>query len=571
MRRSTRIDLPPVIRTAFGAAVAFALSAWGGRAGAATPASPASSPEAIEFFEKHVRPVLADNCYKCHSTASGKSKGGLLLDTKDAMLKGGENGPAVVPGDPDKSRLIEAVRYANPDLQMPPKGKGQPLSPEQVADLVAWVKMARRTRGPAPGGVAGGGRPATTSPPPASSGRFIRRSNRRSRRCGNRTGRRGAIDRFILARLEEKGLKPAPAADRRTLIRRATFDLTGLPPTPEEVEAFVDDASPRRLRQGRRPPARLARSTASAGAGTGSTWSATPTRSDARGIKGGGPTARCLALPRLGRRRLQPRPALRPVRDEPDRRRPAAAAGGRGGSTPTGSSPPACYAIGEWGAGDADKEKMLTDIVDDQVDVIGRAFLGPDARLRPLPRPQVRPDPAGRLLLPGRHLLQHPHPPRPRRQDRRLADAADPAGRPVAVGGEEAGRPGDRGDAAEDRSGRRTRRTRRLAASLLPETDKYLLAAAEYARRPADKRRGDGGRSSPPSASSTPTPSPRWVDPARPRRGRRRRRGGRQAAGRAAARHRRHQGSQRLAQPGPSGTPVALANTHRPADHRRRR
>ena len=86
--------------------------------------------------------MLVDECYKCHSVASGKSKGGLLLDTKEGLLKGGENGPAIVPGEPEKSRLIEAVRYTNPDLQMPPKGHR--LSEPQVADLVAWVKMGAR-------------------------------------------------------------------------------------------------------------------------------------------------------------------------------------------------------------------------------------------------------------------------------------------------------------------------------------------------------------------------------------------------------------------------------------------
>src|SRR5687768_16178366 len=102
-------------------------------------AAPASTPEGIEFFEKKVRPVLAESCYECHSATSKKLKGGLLLDARDSVLKGGDNGPAIVPGDPEKSLLIKAVRYTDPDLQMPPKDKKLPAS--QIADLEAWVKM----------------------------------------------------------------------------------------------------------------------------------------------------------------------------------------------------------------------------------------------------------------------------------------------------------------------------------------------------------------------------------------------------------------------------------------------
>src|SRR3954452_14323037 len=97
----------------------------------------APDPAAVEFFEAKVRPVLADRCYKCHSAKSEKLKGGLLLDTRDGMLKGGDGGPAVVPGEPDKSKLIEAVKWSDPDLQMPPKQK---LTDQQVADLTQWVK-----------------------------------------------------------------------------------------------------------------------------------------------------------------------------------------------------------------------------------------------------------------------------------------------------------------------------------------------------------------------------------------------------------------------------------------------
>lgn len=138
----------------------------------------------IEFFEKKIRPLLVEQCYKCHSTAAGKSKGELLLDSRDNLLKGGENGPSIVPGDPEKSRLIEAVRYSNPDLQMPPKG--QRLSAEQVADLVEWVKMGCPTRGR--DSLLFRWRDRMTMPPRENCGRLLRRRIRRFPRFSIRTG-----------------------------------------------------------------------------------------------------------------------------------------------------------------------------------------------------------------------------------------------------------------------------------------------------------------------------------------------------------------------------------------------
>src|SRR5207244_5412635 len=103
----------------------------------AEPADPG-----LEFFEKNIRPVFVDRCYKCHSHDAEKIKGGLLLDTREGLLKGGDTGPAIVPGDPDKSLLIKAVRYTDEDLQMPPrKGGGKKLAAKEIADLELWVKM----------------------------------------------------------------------------------------------------------------------------------------------------------------------------------------------------------------------------------------------------------------------------------------------------------------------------------------------------------------------------------------------------------------------------------------------
>jgi mono/diheme cytochrome c family protein len=208
---------------------------------AARTAEPKPSPAQAEFFEKSVRPVLADNCFDCHGPR--KQKGGLRLDSRAALLSGGDSGPAVVPGKPDKSLLITAVHYDD-NPRMPPRNK---LKPEQIAALTDWVKQgapwpaaAAEIRPPAPAGNAiqisakdrdfWSFRPVVDPPPP---------------RVNDAAWPRTSIDHFVLARLEAAGLRPAPPADKRTLLRRATFDLTGLPPTPEEIDAFLADDSPR--------------------------------------------------------------------------------------------------------------------------------------------------------------------------------------------------------------------------------------------------------------------------------------------------------------------------------------
>jgi hypothetical protein len=201
-------------------------------------ARPADSPtpEGVEFFEKKVRPLLVKHCYECHAADAKKLKGDLLLDTREGVLKGGVSGPAVVPGDPAKSLLIKAVRHTDEKLQMPK----EKLSAQEIADLEAWVKMGAPD--PRTGAVktkrldlAGAKdfwafKPLARPPVP--------------KLTTHHSPLTTPIDAFILAKLEAKGLTPAPPADRRTLIRRATYDLTGLPPTPEEIAAFLDDQSP---------------------------------------------------------------------------------------------------------------------------------------------------------------------------------------------------------------------------------------------------------------------------------------------------------------------------------------
>ena len=198
----------------------------------------APSAEGIEFFEKKVRPLLAEQCYQCHSAGAKKGvKGGLWLDSRDGVLKGGDGGPAVVPGQVDASRLIKAVRWKDDKLQMPPKKQ---LEAEQVAVLEQWVKMGAPD--PRVGGAAGASGPVSV--PLDEARKFWSYQPVKDPpvpAVKNPAGPAGPIDYFVLQKLEEKGLAPAPPAEKRALIRRATFDLTGLPPTPEEVEAFVAD------------------------------------------------------------------------------------------------------------------------------------------------------------------------------------------------------------------------------------------------------------------------------------------------------------------------------------------
>ncbi len=192
-------------------------------------------PDQIEFFETKIRPILAESCYKCHSVAEGKSKGSLTLDTRDALLKGGATGPALVAGDPEKSLLIQAVRYTDEDLQMPPSkdGAGGKLSPEKIAALEHWVRL-------------GAPDPRTAAAQPASLDMARARQHWAFQPLPPLAPRPSplAIDAAVLAKLTAAKLTPASAADSRTLLRRVTYDLTGLPPTPAEAEAFLADRSP---------------------------------------------------------------------------------------------------------------------------------------------------------------------------------------------------------------------------------------------------------------------------------------------------------------------------------------
>ena len=193
----------------------------------------------LAFFEKRIRPILVGRCYECHSVESGKSKGGLRVDSREALRRGGDTRPAVVPGNLDKSLLIEAIRYGNQDLKMPPKGR---LSEEAVADFETWVRMnAPDPRDEGPAIVAAG--PSTSARVATNHWAFEPVRIVTPPRVKRAKWVRSPVDAFILAKLEAVKLSPAPTAERATLLRRVTFDLIGLPPTPEEVDAFVADKS----------------------------------------------------------------------------------------------------------------------------------------------------------------------------------------------------------------------------------------------------------------------------------------------------------------------------------------
>ncbi len=227
-----------------GAANLSGLELWSGE-GAIPEAAVAAfvrtpTPEHIAFFESKIRPVLAESCYECHSATAKKLKGGLLLDSSAGVQEGGFTGPAITPGDPDASLLVQALRHTTEDVAMPPKKK---LPPHVIADFETWVRWgapdpratdtvavvrAKETIDWSKAREWWSFRPLARPAPPA---------------VKNARWPANDLDRFVLARLEAANLSPAADADKRALLRRATFDLTGLPPTPEEIAAFLADTS----------------------------------------------------------------------------------------------------------------------------------------------------------------------------------------------------------------------------------------------------------------------------------------------------------------------------------------
>src|SRR5688572_29215530 len=322
----------------------------------------------IAFFESKIRPVLVEYCYKCHSAQSEKLKGGLHVDTREGLLQGGDTGPAIVPGEPEKSLLIRAIQYKDETMQMPPK---QRLPDEIVNDFVTWVKAGAPDPRKGESEIAKGAdydyeaarsswafrKPIDPAVPQVKNAKWIRTS----------------VDPFILAKLEAKGLTPTIAATKRQLIRRATFDLTGLPPTPAEIEAFLADDSPEayprlidRLLDSPQYGERWARH-----------WLDVVRYTDSLDSRGSGSEGDISEAYKYRDWVVQAFNNDMPFSDFIVNQfagdlLPAP----NGGFNTNGVIATGLLAIGEWGTGDADKDKMMTDIVDDQIDVTGRAFLG---------------------------------------------------------------------------------------------------------------------------------------------------------------------------------------------------
>ena len=337
--------------------------------GAVTSPVLADDSAAIEHFEKQVRPVLIAHCVKCHGVE--KQMGGLRLDVREGWVKGGDSGAAIVPGDVEASLLVHAIRYTDTDIQMPPEDEGGKLSAQQVADLEAWVKAGAHDPRTAEARIGGmNAAEAKTwwafqplkavAPPLAIDGAPFH----------------AAIDAFIDAGLEKHALLPAPPADKRTLLRRATFDLTGLPPTPEETDAFLKDLQPEAFM---RVVERLLASP-HYGERWGRHWldvvrytdlfvhpreynaSYTYELHEAYRYRDWVVAALNRDLPYDQFITHQLAGDLLPAADEQARLDGLAATG--------------FLCIGSVDHGDADKDKIVSDIVDDQIDVAGKAFLG---------------------------------------------------------------------------------------------------------------------------------------------------------------------------------------------------
>src|SRR5437879_380011 len=209
-------------------AIPVCLASWTVSSADPVPAKP--SPEQVEFFEKKVRPVLAEKCYSCHGEK--KQNGGLRLDSSAGIEAGADDGPVIVAGEPAKSRLVAAIDRTG-EHPMPPK---EPLPKEAAAALTEWVRMGA----PYPAAQSG---PAAGDPRKHWAFQPVRLPAVPEIR-NSKSEIRSEIDRFVQANLSERGSSLAPRADKRTLIRRAHFDLIGLPPTADEIEAFENDASP---------------------------------------------------------------------------------------------------------------------------------------------------------------------------------------------------------------------------------------------------------------------------------------------------------------------------------------
>ena len=325
----------------------------------------------VEFFEKEIRPLLAENCFECHGDK--KQESGLRLTSRDTILKGGDTGPAIVPGKPEESLMIRAVEHLD-ELKMPPKKK---LAEADIANLKRWVSLGApwpSTNPLEPGSSEQiefqvtakqqnwwAFQPVKDSPPPA---------------VKDNHWPRGEIDSFILAEMEAHNMSPAPPADRQAWLRRATFDLTGLPPTPEEIDAFLADHSDEAFQN---VVERLLASPAY-GQRWARHWLDIVRYADYHDADAGARNPVCEPLEAW---RYRDWVVASFNRDLPFDQFITHQIAGDLLAAPDGKEPYADGLIattflvnGAWDRGDADKEKMVSDMVDDQVDTVGKAFLG---------------------------------------------------------------------------------------------------------------------------------------------------------------------------------------------------
>ncbi len=316
----------------------------------------------LEYFEKFVRPILIEHCYECH--AAENRQGGLRLDSLDHWMAGGDSGAAIVPGQPDASRMIEAIRYANADLQMPPKGK---LPDEHIHHLIDWIRdgafdprqseESTQLTTPLSGMSIEEGRKFWSMVPIG---------NPAIPSVTQTDWVQSPIDAFLLQAMEEKGLRPSLPADRRTLLRRASLDLIGLPPTPEELAAFESDESQDAWR---RAIDRLLNSP-QYGVRWGRHWLDVARYADSNGLDEN------LAFGTAWRYRDYVVDAFN--RDKPiDRFMIEQLAGDllpnadRETRTATGF-----LVLGAKVLAEPDREKLTMDTIDEQIDTIGKAFMG---------------------------------------------------------------------------------------------------------------------------------------------------------------------------------------------------
>ncbi|TAJ16316.1 MAG: DUF1549 domain-containing protein, partial [Planctomycetota bacterium] len=464
-------------------------------ADAADP-SQSMSAEQTEFFESKVRPLLVGSCYGCHSATAEKLRGEFRLDSREALLTGGPSGPALVPGNADDSLLVRAVRYTDDDLQMPPK---RPLEAAQVAILEEWVRQGApwpRASAPSAGAeVAVASAKQEYDFAKAREHWAFRPVEKRAPPQTKRTDwATSEIDGFLLAAMEERGVAPVADADRRTWLRRVTLDLTGLPPTPQELDAFEAD---KESGAHERVVDRLLSSSAY-GERFGRHW-----LDVARYAESSGKDVN-IAYPHAWRYRdyvidafaadkrydefltEQLAGDLLPAASAAERAEHAVATG--------------YLALGPKGHNTRDRRQFALDVADEQLDAVS-GHARDDDRVRALPRPQVRRDPDRGLLLARRHLREHRHAlrhvsqpgQRPSERARRAAGRRERA-RGTAADFGRAGR--DRADPRSDRAARGARGEGSRGGARVQgrrERDRRRQARSGRARARAPPRAADRG------------------------------------------------------------------------------